>query len=871
MNERKITNYLLLVFTLSSFILRLIPWKYTIVDGGKWVLFVQPDAYYHLRRATIWAQNFPKIFTLDYYMAYPFGAECPWPPLYDWLIAVVTIILGGGKYNVNILQIVTALFPPILAALCIYPVYKVVFLIWKSNRVALIAAFFAILMPGMLSYSTIASGDHHIAETLIGLCFYYYALKIVDAAEDKGISNKDVFLTAIFIIIGLLVWQGEVVFFTIFAIYLFILFLKMSNNFEFIKKVSKAFLISSIISSSFLALIRFIIPGGTHLSLFNFGYFSYFQPLYILFLYLGVFLFGRLIFIYMKNKKIFLISLLSTAIFILTTLFIIKPLRIGVWEGINFLFKTDPWHASINEFQSTFTLNFLKSSLESFEGWTNIIYFLSFLLPFTYSVFFIYKWLKNKKISYLFVTELQIKPSKSNNIIINSEHFKYNNSDILKRFYEKNKNKTLFFIVVAIAFFLLALYQKRWTNSYSPILAIGLSLFANNIYIRVKKGHFLIREFFHWRSKKLKDSPGLLTRIIFLWEKSPLILSLIIIILFLFPYYIIAQGILLRKGYPIESDLYNSLQWMRLYTPKTSYLYKPNEKPEYGVLATWDMGHFIQYIAERPAIVNNFGHQLPGDGFKTSIYVWSCDSEDELTSILDKYQVRYLILSDPVVYFNDNVKAYTKEGFLEKAIQFEKIHYNIQVPVPTEEFFRLPLANTWLFDGSANNYKSATKRLRLVFESKNPTPFQYFEGLETKKIKIFEYVKGVKVKGKTKPKDIIYISADFITNFDRGFRWEAAAIADENGNFTAYLPYATAEDNLFVKPLSPYYFYSSQKEIKVYTTNTEVENGVEKSVDMNLGENIPEFKRDEIRQKLIGLAGQVKSKNFMKLHRKINE
>lgn len=864
-------KYLLIIFSITAFVIRLLPWKYTIVDNGKWVVFLQPDAYYHLRRATIWAQNFPKIITLDYYMSYPFGAECPWPPLYDWFIAVLSLILGLGKYDAKMVHLVTALLPPVIASLCIIATYMVVKRVWKNDRIALFASFFAIIMPGMLGYSTVASGDHHIAETFVGLLFYYYALKIVEDSKDQKIQNKDILITGLLISVGLLVWQGEIVFYTIFAFFLIVFFLLNNKKIGYINKVSVSFLYIAFIGSSVVALIRFIIPRATSLSLFDFGYFSYFQPVYITFVFSCVFVFGKIIQIFNTNiKKFIAISSIVVSGFIII-IFFLKPLREGIWLGLNFLFKTDPWHSSINEFQSTFTINQLKSSFYSVEGLINIGYFLSFILPFIYSMIYSVRYVREKnKMFYVMPYDINIRKIDKIVYIKNTE-YNYINGRICRKINDNIKNMSIFFIVVATSFFFLAIYQKRWTNSYSPILAMGLALFTNTIYMKIKKGHSFFKEYIYWRSKIKKDKVGPITRLIFLWEKSPIVFSILIIIFILMPYYIIVSEIVIRKGYGIESDVYNSLQWMRIYTPKTSHLYKPDKKPEYGVLSQWDMGHFIQYIAERPTIVNNFGHQLPGDGFKTALYVWSIESEDELKNILDRYQVRYLILTDPVVYMNNSTKEYLKKGFVENSIEFVPAHFGASIPYPKDEFFKYPLPNLWVFDGSSNGFRSAAKNFRLVFESQNPNYVQYFEDREIKKIKIFEYVKGCKIKGKANPRDIIYIRGEFVTNFDRYFEWEAAAIANDNGEFEGILPYATSEDNLFVKPLSPYYFFTKEKMYRIYTTNDDVEKGNEITVDLTKGDNIPDIMKNEVKEKISSLAGKVKSKSYIKIHRKLNE
>lgn len=208
-------------------------------------------------------------------MAYPLGAECPWSPLYNFTLAILTLIFSGGKPNQQVLQLVTAFLLPIIAALCIIPVYKIVKIAWNSERIAIFSAFFAIIMPGMLGYSTIGSGDHHVAETFLFLCFFYYGLLMLNDIVNNKDVRKDVIKTGIFIALGILIWQGQVVFFTLWAIYLVLLIILNRKHTDFTKKIAMSFLISSFIGSSISAFVRFIIPRSTEQTLFDFGFFSY--------------------------------------------------------------------------------------------------------------------------------------------------------------------------------------------------------------------------------------------------------------------------------------------------------------------------------------------------------------------------------------------------------------------------------------------------------------------------------------------------------------------------------------------------------------------------------------------------------------------
>jgi len=93
----------------------------------------------------------------------------------------------------------------------------------------------------------------------------------------------------------------------------------------------------------------------------------------------------------------------------------------------------------------------------------------------------------------------------------------------------------------------------------------------------------------------------------------------------------------------ITPQWYNSCQWMRVNTPDP-FPDGDSEKPEYGVLAWWDYGHWITRIAERVPL-SNPAHQ-------TTAEVWNflvAQSDEEAASAIDGLNVRYVIIDDLLI------------------------------------------------------------------------------------------------------------------------------------------------------------------------------------------------------------------------------
>src|SRR5512145_1801827 len=114
---------ILAVIASAGFLIRLLPLRFNLLEGGLF-LFNQQDHYYHLRRIAMYAANFPRIPALDYYLSYPKGAECPWPPLYDYIIALLSRLAGSAAPDMRLIEILSALFTPLLAVLCVFPLYR---------------------------------------------------------------------------------------------------------------------------------------------------------------------------------------------------------------------------------------------------------------------------------------------------------------------------------------------------------------------------------------------------------------------------------------------------------------------------------------------------------------------------------------------------------------------------------------------------------------------------------------------------------------------------------------------------------------------------------------------------------------------------
>jgi dolichyl-diphosphooligosaccharide--protein glycosyltransferase len=200
-------------------------------------------------------------------------------------------------------------------------------------------------------------------------------------------------------------------------------------------------------------------------------------------------------------------------------------------------------------------------------------------------------------------------------------------------------------------------------------------------------------------------------------------------------------------------------RWLRNYTPRTSGWLDPDETPEYGVMARWSFGHMIQHVGRRPTVTDNFGDDAGPENFALEQRFWSASSQIA-NPILDKLGVRYVVITDgdPFIAYYDYFSMYR---------------------------------GLFLRDGSgvvAGPGKASTRglgRYRLLMESR-----QLVQRAKRPFAKVFEFVPGARLKGKTRPNTSIGLSLRVNTNRGRNFQYRDRLKSGPDGSFEFVVPYA---------------------------------------------------------------------------------
>lgn len=217
-------------------------------------------------------------------------------------------------------------------------------------------------------------------------------------------------------------------------------------------------------------------------------------------------------------------------------------------------------------------------------------------------------------------------------------------------------------------------------------------------------------------------------------------------------------------GRPLLSPLllkkraaYRTALWLRENTPPTSGFFDRSRRPEYGVLAFWGMGHLLEYVGRRPTVINNFGDDLSQENFELGRSFFDLD-ELEAIKILDRFNVAYVVAFFP--------KTKTAE------------------PTMLHRLFR--------DDGCGLAHH------RMVFEE----GMALRPGIHVPKqplFKVFEYVRGARVRGHAPPGVAVIARLDLHTNLRRRITFETSTKADSEGIYVLQLPYATDGDQPAVR------------------------------------------------------------------------
>jgi len=746
------------------------------------VLFAGFDTYYHMRLVVAGVRHWLQIPGFDFYSGYPHGSWNMWPPLFDWMMAALALLAGLGSPGTFTIELVGAVFPAILGSLTILLVYLMAREVFDARIGALSALVFA-TMGGHVTVSWLGRPDHHVAESffLIASCLaVIVALKTPREASLSPRSRSGMgggrwlfYSLGAGLLLGcaMLTWVGAVVFAIMIAGYSFLQYLvEVGGRRPAERVLTVALLVLSAALALFLPVyLRSSLRAGAPISWTSP---SMFQP--VLVAGLGAMAAAALVlrkFFPEEGPHRFYAPaavVLVAAVAAAAVLAAWPEFRRSLLQGAGFMGRTHEVTRNISESRRLLTPEggfSLVLPVQAFGG--------SFFLLGPGLVWFAFR---------AHVRKVSLAP----------EH--------------------LLFMVWTIAVSVMAFLQVRFTHLASAnMAAVGGYVFFRLWEGRGRSGSRVTPQAGRTRSR---SGAGW-------WRRGA---AVAVLLFMLVPN--LYSVLFWMKG-PVfpSADWYETLRWIRRNTPVTSFFTDPVKRPEYGVMARWDYGHWITYLAQRPVVANNFQIGLS----KANSFILA-ESDSVAGSILEEAGVKYVVtdyLPCSLLRYYTSVIGMDERSFCVRELIRRGNEWERRFR-PTDRFFNMMYTKLHFFD-AGTFHGGRLGRYRLVFESRPSSPAA-LPGLGAG-VKVFEYVKGARIRGRIEPGRKVELSMRIRTNKGREFDYLEETVSGEDGTFEFVVPYATLGSRYPTGPLGPYVLKSPGKVVRVRVAEDEVITGATLSLD----------------------------------------
>jgi len=792
--------FLLLIFFLAFFIRAYFPYKTVFSEG---VVKYPDDAMYHMRflENMLLGGHFPQFIYFDPYTNFPHGTYSSPAPLYDFVLAVFIWLISFGKPTIEIINKVAPFYPSFLGSLIPIVVYFIAKALWNSPKISLVSAFFTAISVPILYKSLLGLNDHHIAEVLLSslsLMFLFYALKY--AKNGTSVKNRKlwlfVLLTGFSMGLYLLAWAGAILFLFLIFVFLTVYYLK-----EFISKNSAGWILSA---GTIIFLLPFLmmLPFLGHPSI-NSGIYNIYHLLCFGLGFLGFFILWAFSFFIKKKSLNRWQIIFFLIIFSLLFLLFFKIIFPDVFDRLlilaNGVNNNGLASAGFKSFISEMKPFKFQGAISDFSS----LFFL-YLLGFFITV---YNFFKPSK------PDGQGPPSPSG-------------------FGGQGKNPEYLLLIIwtIFTFLITGIIPFFGQMRFNIYIAINVVLFAGFVVV---KGFKFGRESLNISSRLEKTSP---IRTYFLTGSVLILFSLVFFIIYPFPFnaglsspqslpdIVLSTTSAVTSPYGLSNDWTLLLKWLKEKTPdpgigfydlypepginKETGKVNPYIYPEqaYGVLAQWDFGHAIVYYGHRPAVANPFqqgiGRKENGKVTEPGSAVFLLETdENKAISYLNQLKTRYVITESNLAILDTG-----SFNIMVKWIQGNMDGYLDEPEDSLTKYDNSMVARLHLLDGTEAiiNKKVNGKTIDLAIK-----PLQYFRLLyesgttshifsykdstkDVKAAKVFEYVRGAKIKGVATSGAEVIISTEVITNQGRKFIYQQKTIA-KNDSFEFLVPYSTGK------------------------------------------------------------------------------
>lgn len=337
-------NYVALLLAIVMLIIILYPRVGPFVEYFKQneIVFRDPDTCYHARRIIYTATHNMKLPLFDPLLAHPTGAIPVWSPLYDWLSALPSFIIGSGKPSKNQIIISATLLTILFGLLELVFIYLLAYRITKNYYYSLLASFLTGISNPHIRYTSLEILDHNSLLLCLFSISLFLAYQIIKN-NDSIITPTNKILLSVVIAALFWTWPGSFLYIGIlFAIN--ILYCLFSKNNKLSIGFSHIYLLASI-----LVLPLALMHNKYGYNSLAFEYVSFFSLTFLLSLSITNYLFALIINV--KNKQ----SLKALPLKIILTFLILSILILiqitPFMKGIKYAAAQNIWLSTIIESQ----------------------------------------------------------------------------------------------------------------------------------------------------------------------------------------------------------------------------------------------------------------------------------------------------------------------------------------------------------------------------------------------------------------------------------------------------------------------------------------------------------------------------------------
>jgi oligosaccharyl transferase (archaeosortase A-associated) len=669
----------LVALALFSFMFRIISapsFDYTHYAG-----LLDPDIWYNFRQIEVMAGNYPLYNWFDPFTAYPLGKTIDWGPLFPTLTAGLAILAGASGRSA-ILD-VAGFVPPLCAAAMVFLVFVLgrYFSDWKAGIIA--AVLVAIGNISYYSKTSYGYVDHHCMEIVLGTLFvlaYVFVIRAMQknspyAGDRKKILRLMLFscIPGIVLAVGIfnmptiILFAGIVFLFTLAAT-----FIAIHSRSEVVPLV----IINLVVTAFGLAALLIV---GVHLQEWGLAQYSAVQ--------LGVYL-----------------AIAGVDLLII---------------GLCYIFKDNPLHLSLALLGSL-----IIGVILVFAFFGNLVGQVSFLVS-------------DPSTQFSNIREMQG--------LDLPQAVNYYNAGLIAlaggfiavayRLFQKRRPELTLLLVWSLVILVLTLLYRRYDSYFAINFAILVGIGVSCSIRWAEKD--IVGIFTRRKAEQDKPTSTPLAKGAESGKKKPpasrekitapekgsrihwiRILVLGIMILSVSLYAVNAVNTDLRYSQNIKvlfipNDWVDTLQWMGENTPdpgvdyfgpyvKEGYAYPPES---YGVLSSWDYGHWITFIARRIPISNPFQDNLVGPGGADSFFFVD---EEKAVSFMNKMGGRYVITDTEMAvakfdglytwYSGESAGETFYQGFDLPVRKDPPLYQSVKTFLPA--YYQTMVVRLHLFDGS---------------------------------------------------------------------------------------------------------------------------------------------------------------------------